>query len=179
MKSWLQLLLRWLALGWSTFLENSPLVSYLYSQYCSEVDKSSFYVSVQPLRKKWWQVQVGDVPGLPGAPVSSVFGTGCVCVATRLIPKAEASQVGHIPLRRGLGPALGLHVYEPKSRRSFLLLQEKSVNSNVLKLLPIHVFKTDYSHMLLFKLSNRQCKYFTFFNEMVYYRYPIALRNTV
>ena len=80
---------------------------------------------------------------------------------------------------RGLGPALGLHIYEPKSRRSFLLLQEKSVNSNVLKLLPIHVFKTDYSHMLLFKLSNRQCKYFTFFNEMVYYRYPIALRNTV
>lgn len=80
---------------------------------------------------------------------------------------------------RGLGPALGLHVYEPKSRRSFLMLQEKSVNSNVLKLLPIHVFKTDYSHMLLFKLSNRQCKYFTFFNEMAYYRYPIALRNTV
>ena len=134
MKSWLQLLLRWLALGWSTFLENSPLVSYLYSQYCSEVDKSSFYVSVQPLRKKWRQVQVGDVPGLPGAPVSSVFGTGCVCVATRLIPKAEASQVGHIPLRRGLGPAFPWRLplegsLEPKCHNLHLDIRDRLVGS--------------------------------------------------
>lgn len=50
---------------------------------------------------------------------------------------------------RGLGPALGVRIYETERAKflSFCYKKKTPTNSNVLKLVTITVFRTDYSHM--------------------------------